>query len=117
MFNPTASLMTRVTRARPGCVRQFLKGVKMTMSYRELRQAGLTFQQVLASSRFTTIRIMPRERAEVRTCSGSMQVLGALSEHEMLARARVNISKDVHCLNRENLLNAIDRGDYECIVT
>jgi hypothetical protein len=66
---------------------------------------------------FTTIRISPRERAGVRTCLGSMQVLGALSESEMLTRARVNISKDVHCLNREHLISAIDRGDYECIVT
>jgi hypothetical protein len=89
----------------------------MTMSYRELRQSGLTFQQVLASSRFTTLRIMPRERAGVRTCLGSMQVLGALSDSEMLTRARVNISKDVYCLNREQLLSAIDRGDYEISVT
>ena len=89
----------------------------MAMSYKELRQSGLTFQQVLASSRFTTIRIMPRERAGVRTCSGSMQVLGALSDSEMLAKARANILKDLYCPNREHLIIAIDRGDYEISVS
>jgi hypothetical protein len=88
----------------------------MTMSYRELRQSGLTFQQVLASSRFTTLRIMPRERAGVRTCISSMHVLGALSESEMLTRARENISKD-RCLDRDFLLTALDHGDYETSIT
>jgi hypothetical protein len=97
--------------------RVIFKGVIMAMSYREFRQAGLTFQQVLASSRFTTIRIMPRDRSGVRTCLGSMQVLGALSDSEMLTKARANISKDVYCLDREHLLSALDRGDCEISVT
>jgi hypothetical protein len=67
--------------------------------------------------KFTTIRIMPRERVGVRTCSGSLQVLGALTESDMLDQVRVNISNDLHCLNREYLLSAIDRGDYEYTVT
>jgi hypothetical protein len=67
--------------------------------------------------KFTTIRIMPRERAGVETCISSMQVLGALSDSEMLTRARVNISKDVYCLDRDYLLTALDRGDYEISVS
>ena len=65
---------------------------------------------------FTTIRIMPRDRSGVRTCISSMQVLGALSESDMLTRARENISKD-RCLDRDYLLTALDHGDYEISVS